>query len=315
MDITPLNKHGRKFVLVYKDDKKVLDDYIHGLKLFDTCIELSQFSIPIFLQNDFIYVFTQMWLPADKQPSELILNPRFIFLNVENLTEQNRFQHITAFIEAGAKVADYSPSNVKLMEEYIKENCPQYPHNIIHIPYQFNLKDFCQICNTDHEYEYDVGIVNAYVEPHESVNSVLEYRRNKMWELVQNETEWKSINIMGWDKERDDIIKKCKVIINIHHFSCFFIFQHIRCDRMIFANKLIVSDMSLYGDKLDIYDYVTWRPFDTIIQTTKDILRCFHSMQHRMELLPKKTICDARHAILQKLVDDLCEQKDDITHE
>ena len=310
MDISTLKKHGRKFVLVYKDDKKVLDDYIQSLDLFDICIELAQFSIPAFLQNDFIYVFTQMWLPADKQPSELIQNPRFVFLNVENLTEQNRFQHITAFIEAGAKIADYSPSNVKLMENYIKDHCPQYPYDIFHIPYQFHLKDFCQIYNPDHEYEYDVGIINAYVEPHESVNSMFEYRRNKMWELVQKETDWKSINIMGWDKERDDLIKKCKVIINIHHFNCFFIFQHIRCDRMIFANKLIVSDISLYGDTLDVYDYVTWRPFDNIIQTTKEILTHFNAMQRRMELLPKKTVCDARHSTLQKVVDDLCQQND-----
>ena len=152
MDVSTLKKHGRKFVLVYKDDKKVLDDYIQSLDLFDICIELTQFSIPAFLQNDFIYVFTQMWLPADKQPSELIQNPRFVFLNVENLTEQNRFQHITAFIEAGAKIADYSPSNVKLMENYIKDHCPQYPYDIFHIPYQFHFNDFCQIYNPDHEY-------------------------------------------------------------------------------------------------------------------------------------------------------------------
>ena len=80
---------------------------------------------------------------------------------------------------------------------------------------------------------------------------------------------------------------------------------------MIFANKLVVSDISLYGDTLDIYDCVTWRPFEMIIQATEDILTHFDAMQRRMELLPKKAICDARHSVLQKVVDDLCDKKDE----
>lgn len=309
MDITALNKHGRKFILVYKEDKKVLDDYIRSLKLFDTCIELSQFSIPKFLQNDYIYVFTQMWFrPGIPETRELIKNPRFIFLNVENLTERYRFEHMTNFIDSGTKIADYSTSNIKIMNDYIQTKCPEYPHRLIHLPYQFNLNDFCNLYNADHEYDYDVGIVNAYITPSDSVDSSVEYRRNQFWELIQKQSGWKCINIMGWNKERDDIIRRCKVIINIHVFSCFRIFQHIRCDRLIFANKIIVSDISLFGESLDIYDHVTWRPFDSIIQATNDILTHFDAMQYRIEHTPKRTISDNRHNALQEVIDDLCDK-------
>ena len=80
---------------------------------------------------------------------------------------------------------------------------------------------------------------------------------------------------MGWGKERDELIKKCKIIINIHNFDFFTIFEHIRCDRLIFANKIVVSDKSYKTNLLDIEPYVYWEDYDNIIPKTQELLNMF----------------------------------------
>ena len=93
-----------------------------------------------------------------------------------------------------------------------------------------------------------------------------------------NELNWNCVNILGWGKERDELIRKCKVIVNVHHFECFSIFQHIRCDRLVFADKLVVSEHSLCGNDLDIRDVVVWSDFTDLLETTQKVLNDFDRM-------------------------------------
>ena len=44
---------------------------------------------------------------------------------------------------------------------------------------------------------------------------------------------------------------------------------------LIFANKIIVSDLSVFQEKLDIKNNVIWEEFDNIISTTQNILDNF----------------------------------------
>lgn len=300
MDIF-IPKRNRKFILVYKNNMRVLDDYIQTLMLFDEVYEIQDFNYLNFLKSDDIVVFTQMWLSLEHS-EELLNSPRFIFLNVENLTEKTRHTHITKMIDKGIRVADYSIVNIKIMNDYIKKLCPEYKHTIIHLPYQYHPSDFCILYNTDHEYEYDVGMIGAYNPISDTVDNNILYKRNKIWEEVQK-NDWKSINIVGWKKDRDELIKKCKLIVNIHLFDVYNIFQHIRCDRLIFANKLILSEISLDIDKLDIQESVYWQNYDKIIPTIQHILDNFDEIQKKLELIPKEKIIKTRQRILQENVD------------
>ena len=87
-------------------------------------------------------------------------------------------------------------------------------------------------------------MINAFPQKSNSVNSSLFYKRSILFEKLQ-EMKVNCINILGWGQERDDIIRRCKIILNVHHFECFNIFEHIRCDRLIFANKIVISENSL----------------------------------------------------------------------
>ena len=120
-----------------------------------------------------------------------------------------------------------------------------------------------------------------------------------MWNDLQK-TKWKCLNILGWGAERDNLIKRCKVIINIHHFECFNIFEHIRCDRLIFAKKIIVSDNSLYMDKLDITRYIFSEEFDNIIPKVSNILENFEEYyRDSMKKIPMSGLIKYRRDILE----------------
>ena len=301
----------KKYVLVTKEDPdtrvpKVLEDYIYSLNLFDDVIHIQEFSIPKFKSTDFIYVITQMWLNLDKDDQhivdEMLSTNRVVFLNVEMLSENKRMEHILNLIKKGIQIADYSIANILFLKEYAKEHNIPITKEVIYFPYQYNLHDQVQLQNIDDKYDYDIGIINALPTQSDTVDSSNTYRRTKMWNDLQK-TQWKCINIMGWGKERDELIKRCKVIINIHHFEAFNIFEHIRCDRMIWAKKIIVSDNSLGMDKLDITKYIFCEEFDNIIPMAEKVLHNFtnYYRDSMKAISMDKVISDRRDILKQEL--------------
>tara|TARA_B110000879_G_scaffold210668_1_gene301317 strand:- start:3329 stop:4270 length:942 start_codon:yes stop_codon:yes gene_type:complete len=301
----------KKYVLVTKEDPdtrvpKVLEDYIYSLNLFDDVIHIQEFSIPKFKSTDFIYVITQMWLNLDEKDQrvvdEMLSTDRVVYLNVEMLSESIRMEHILELIKKGIQIADYSIANILFLKEYAKEHNIPITKEVIYLPYQYNLRDQVQLQNIDDKYDYDIGIINALPKQDDSVNKVNTYRRTKMWNDL-HKTQWKCINIMGWGKERDELIKRCKVIINIHHFEAFNIFEHIRCDRMIWAKKIIVSDNSLGMDKLDITKYIFCEEFDNIIPMAEKVLHNFtnYYRDSMKAISMDKVISDRRDILKQEL--------------
>ena len=301
----------KKYVLVTKEDPatrvpKVLEDYIHSLNLFDDVIPIQEFSIAKFKSTDCIYVITQMWLNLDEKDQrvvdEMLSTDRVVFLNVEMLSESIRMEHILELIKKGIQIADYSIANILFLKEYAKEHKIHITKEVIYLPYQYNLRDQLQLQNIDDKYDYDIGIINALPTQSDTVDSSNTYRRTKMWNDLQK-TEWKCINILGWGKERDELIKRCKVIINIHHFEVFNIFEHIRCDRMIWAKKIIVSDNSLGMDRLDITKYIFCEEFDNIIPMVEKVLQNFtnYYRDSMKAISMDKIIADRRGILKQEL--------------
>jgi hypothetical protein len=276
----------RKIILVYASSYTVLLDYISSLNIIDKTIELSNFSIEVFLQSNNIYIFTQMWFKLEMFPEELYLNDRFIYLNVEMLTEQNRWQNIYNLIQKGIRIADYSLSNIAFIKEGLRKLNQDYPHEILHFPYQYNIKEIVFLENKSKEYDYDIGVINAFPQKSNSVNSSLFYKRSILFEKLQ-EMKVNCINILGWGQERDDIIRRCKIILNVHHFECFNIFEHIRCDRLIFANKIVISENSLYSEDLDIDMFIIWKKYDDIIDYAKHVLDNFDIYQRKITNMNK----------------------------
>jgi hypothetical protein len=276
----------RKIIVVYKSSITVLLDYISSLNIIDKTIEVSDFSMEVFLQSNNIYIFTQMWFKLEWFPEELYLNDRFIYLNVEMLTEQNRWQNIYNIIQKGIRIADYSLSNIAFIKDRLIKLNHDYPHTILHFPYQYNIKETVFLENKSKVYDYDIGVINALPQKSDCVNSSLLYKRSILFEKLQ-EMKINCINILGWGQERDDIIRHCKIILNVHHFDCYTIFEHIRCDRLIFANKIVISENSLYSEDLDIDMFIIWKKYDDIIDYAKHVLDNFDMYQRKITNMNK----------------------------
>jgi len=304
-----------KYVLVTRETNsmvvpQVLEDYIYSLNLFVDVIRLQDFTIEYFLKNkNTIFVITQMWLNIDDDDKlfiDYVLSTnRVIYLNVEMLSEDIRMKHVANLIKYNIQIADYSMANIVMLKQYAKHKNIQIKKDIIYLPYQYNLQDQIQLQNIDDKYEYDIGIINAKPEQSDTVDISNTYRRTIMWENLQK-TKWKCLNILGWGKERDELIKRCKLIINIHHFECFNVFEHIRCDRMIFAKKIIVSDKSILGDKLDVTPYIFTEDFEDIIPRANTILENFDNYQKRMNELNMDNIILLRKKILKQQLNHIC---------
>lgn len=282
---------NKKIYFVYKYNFRVIEDYLNSLNIFHGYIEIA--DIDKYINSYDIFIFGQLWL--DKQSDLFYKQNNMFFLNVEHLTEQTRMDHIVTHIKNNLPILDYSWSNILLLKEYIKINKIVYTSPILLLPYQFNSLETHILKNTTNDYEYDVGIINATIKKDVSVNNNIIYKRNLIWDKLQDK-KWKSINILGWGRDRDLIIKKCKIIINVHLFDVYNIFEHIRCDRLLFANKLVISDKCLFQDSLDIKDYVIWEDYDTILETTEALLDKFDVLSVNKDVIP---LINNRKNILQ----------------
>ena len=88
--------------------------------------------------------------------------------------------------------------------------------------------------------------------------------------------------------------------------SFFKIFEHVRCDRLIFSNKLIVSELSLEAHNLDIYNNVIWVEYDNIIPSLKEILKHHdHYMQKTYDKLQMKQLLIDRSIQFYKTLLDI----------
>lgn len=168
------------------------------------------------------------------QKSELIFlhnnNNLFIFNTEQNTNNFNKLK-INDYLNLDLKIIDYSLVNKKILNNH---------KNIIYVPYQYS-DEFSNFKNIKKEYEYGfVGIITPYRE-----KILKEFDKSKI-NIIKNK----------FGIERDKEISKCNYILNIHANENFKIFEHIRCDRLIFAGIKVVSEYNLNSDLLDIKDFI-----------------------------------------------------------
>ena len=87
--------------------------------------------------------------------------------------------------------------------------------------------------------------------------------------------------------------------MNVHHFECFNIHECIRCDRLVFAKKLIISDNSIYQDKTDTNDFIIYSEYDNLIEKAKSVLDNFHIFNTTMKNTFLEPIIENRKQLLR----------------
>ena len=142
------------------------------------------------------------------------------------------------------KIYDYSLSNIKILNE-------QGIMNTEHLPYLYNEKEVSFLKNVyaTEKKIYDFGFLNAEGTTTESILTVR--RRTLIQSLIDKGF---TVHIIsGWGESRDIELAKCNIILNIHGqliagdttpINTCKIFEHIRCNRLLYAGFKILSEES-----------------------------------------------------------------------
>ncbi len=223
-------------ILCLKKSRDAFIEYINSIKkyvCFDVCYYENQIDIHDYFMDDTI---TKIFI--HKIYSKLKTNKNVYLLNTEQLSSINHFDRTI-----GKFVLDYSPENIKINE-----------NQTIFFPYGINNKE---IYNYDKI--YDICFVGRMTK-----------RRSNFLNKLKNYN-IKIINNI-WDNERDELLFRCKILINIHGFDNYNIYESIRCDRCVFNKMIVISEESLFPDLVMLKDKIIMCKYDEIIEKTIDVL-------------------------------------------
>ncbi len=157
------------------------------------------------------------------------------------------------------KVLTHSPSNLRFL-----------PPGSIVLPYRRDPREVAklQACSAG-AFEYDVAFVGDANERRGNVLRALEARGIKIIHLTNT-----------YGDARDELIGKAKILLNVQWSKAHAIYPHQRCDRWMFAGKLIVSNECLDQDQLDVHANVVFAPHDRLVDKVEEMLADFDRFQH-----------------------------------
>ncbi len=231
--------------------KECFEDYIDSLGIITRKIYYSRDSEldqSLFVDPNNVHIFRyhlpQFLLDAN--------NPQVYVLNTEQLSEPSRLAHIETLVRQGIKIIDYSLVNINILKSKISiASC-------FYIPYQYHEEEVKRLQQFSLDPQDDVGIVSCNT-PH---------RKAVLQQLISAGI--KAVDICGWKDARDRQIGSCRILLNVHFESNFKIFEHIRCDRWLFAGKIVISEPVNDSTMLDIKDMVIFTA--SIVDTVKEQL-------------------------------------------
>lgn len=147
-------------------------------------------------------------------------------LNTEQLSRNNILKDVLQHLNNN-KIFDYSISNTK------------YITNDYYLPYQINQYEFF-----NYDKIYDIAMINRKQKFR---------RRDRIFDTIRKRC--KRINkfpimsyISTFGKERDDLLFKHKILLNIHGRDNYNVFEEIRCNRCIINKIIVITENSTYLD-------------------------------------------------------------------
>jgi hypothetical protein len=153
---------------------------------------------------------------------------------------------------------DYSQQNINIIKK--NEKITENKIEIFYIPYQYNKKeiDFLKSCSTG---EKKIATCGCKTE-----------RRTKILNELISCHGIKVNNVIGFGNIRDKALMQHKILLNISAHDNFEIYEHIRCDRLIFSKMVIVSDHKNEEDQLDINKFIVWTDDNNFSDKLSDVL-------------------------------------------
>lgn len=233
------------FFLCLKQGYQCFEDYVDALGIVDMEVYYDSdknADYLNYLDKNNVFIF-RYFVPTFVSPGTNV----YLF-NTEQMSQPERFSHVKSLVDRGYTIIDYSIANIRRLKSGL------------YVPYRINAKETERLKSFSSEKVYDVGIVG-----------ISSQRRRDVVDKLRD----LGINVAvtsGWKDVRDKEVGKCKLLLNLHVEGDFNIFEHIRCDRWIFAGMTLVSESSEIEKELDIYKSVVWSSYAEISEAVLNTL-------------------------------------------
>jgi hypothetical protein len=247
-------KYFREYIesILLENDKLILYDDNEKIEILDdnTSNIFISYLPNINLSNEtkniihIFYLNTEQLTRMDMK--EFIKNNINILINLRNINKNIKIN-----------IIDYSTQNIILLKELIKDI------DIYYIPYQYNineinkLKKFQQL-TPNNDYSFSGTMSN--------------YRNEIIQKIYNNNITINNIN-NSWYNERDMKIGQTKILLNIHFNKNYNIYESIRCDRWIFAEKIVISEDTYNNDLIDLKDFIIFLSYNELANNAINIIK------------------------------------------
>ena len=196
-------------IIVYNIDTKFnIGNYI-SLRRIPILSDSLKLPMPITIKS--YYSIASPYLPN---------NSNVIFLNVDHLTNHNTLSFIKTYLNPKIKYYDFSENNIKIFGKGV------------YIPYKENIEETLKLKSFMNVKKiYDICVVGEKSKR----------RYNIITELIKQYSVIYIHNLYG--DERDSLIGKSKLLLNIHSNLYRKCYESIRCERWRFAKMPIISEI------------------------------------------------------------------------
>ena len=173
---------------------------------------------------------------------------KFLFIfNTEQLSRDNELLHIQN-IDNNINIIDYSLANIKYIN-LIKNN------KALYLPYLVNTNEIFNYDKTN-----DIAIIGAWWSEH---------RKNILQQLALKT----QINyIEGFDKKRDELLFRHKILVNVHYDTTYRIFEQWRCNRCILNKMIVITEKSEDID-FELKEFIIECKYEDLVTTTIHVLQ------------------------------------------
>ena len=98
----------------------------------------------------------------------------------------------------------------------------------------------------------------------------------------------------GFGTGRDEAIAKAKILLNVHFYDDYSIFESVRCDRWVAAGMIVVSETSDVDVGNALTDHVVFTPFADIVRTVRSTLADYDAIKARWDDERPRVLARAR---------------------
>lgn len=250
-----LLNNKKVYIICAKEVYPVAEDYILSFKKLYTNIILFKeiIEIPTITCLN-IYIFIQS-IPTKLN---IDINYKNIYLlNIEQLSRHDQISYIHT-LPKNINLIDYSKANMMYYTDY---------YNSKFLPYQINYDEIYNF-----QKDRDLCIV---LGPSTRRNNIINDFINKGYKIDI---------ISGWKKERDNILFRYKILINIGYNTSYKIFESLRCDRCIFNKMIVISEKKENMDLYHLKDYMIFDDYENIVDKAITVLNNYDMYYNSLHL-------------------------------